>query len=279
MDKDIVVIIPAHDEEAYIGPCLQALLGQRGVRAHVIVSANACRDRTVEIVQGRAGAFAGKGHALVCLDSAEPGKVGALNRAEAAIPAALAGLPRAYLDADVLCDPDLLAQIVAALAESAPRYATGTIAVQRASDALTRAYARLWVRLPFVTAGAVGAGFFAVNAAGRGRWGAFPEIISDDTFVRVSFAPGERIEVPARYHWPMVEGLRALVRVRRRQNDGVQEVAALYPQLMANEGKPKLGRGQALRLFATEPAGFTLYALVQLAVRLRRARGTWERGR
>lgn len=277
---DIVVIVPANNEEAYIEPCLRALLAQEGgIRAHVIVSANACRDRTVEIAQGLEAAFAGMGHALICLDSDAPGKAAALNRAEAAIPEALAALPRAYLDADVLCDPDLLAQIVAVLSVDAPRYATGTIEVQRSGNAFTRSYARVWVRLPFVTAGAVGAGFFAVNATGRRRWDSFPQIISDDTFVRLNFAAHERIEVPARYHWPMVQGFSALVRVRRRQDDGVQEVAALYPQLMRNEGKPKLGRTEALRILVTDPVGFLTYLLVHVAVRLTRQRGTWDRGR
>lgn len=277
---DIVVIIPANNEEAYMAPCLRALLSQTGgVRAHVIVSANACRDRTVEIVQGLETAFAAKGHALVCLDSPMPGKAAALNRAETAIPDSLAALPRAYLDADVLCDPDLLAEIVEVLSVDVPRYATGTITVQRAKTVFTRAYARIWVRLPFVTAGAVGAGFFAVNAAGRRRWTGFPEIIADDTFVRVNFTPAERIEVPARYHWPMVEGAAALVRVRRRQDDGVREVATLHPHLMANEGKPRLGKVAALRIAATDPAGFAAYMLVHVAVRLTRQRGTWDRGR
>ena len=148
---------------------------------------------------------------------------------------------RAYLDADVICEPALLGQIRAALGGAAPAYATGRLAVARAESWVTRAYADLWTRLPFVTGGAVGAGFFAVNAAGRARWGGFPEIISDDTFVRLNFAPDERHEVAARYHWPMVEGWRNLVRVRRRQDAGVAEVYRLGRSSGRTRARRRLG--------------------------------------
>jgi hypothetical protein len=118
-----------------------------------------------------------------------------------------------------------------------------------------------------------------VNAAGRARWGAFPNIISDDTFVRLQFAPDERIEVTARYHWPMVEGFANLVRVRRRQDAGVDELRRLHPALFVNEAKARLTVPRLLAIAARVPAGFLVYALVHLAVRLRPATGDWTRGR
>lgn len=274
---DLTVIIPANNEAAWISPCLEALLAQdaQAGRVEVIVSANACTDATADLARAMAGAFRDRGWDLVVLDSPEPGKIGALNRAEAA---ARSG-ERAYLDADVLCDPALLGQIARALARSAPTYATGTLAVRRADSAITRAYANFWQRLPFVKGGAVGAGFFAVNRAGRARWSDFPAIISDDTFVRLNFSPDERVEVPARYHWPMVEGWANLVRVRRRQDAGVAEVYRLYPDLRRNEGKAGLPRAELLRLALLSPHGFAVYAGVALAVRRRKAGSDWSRGR
>lgn len=118
-----------------------------------------------------------------------------------------------------------------------------------------------------------------MNAAGRERWGRFPDIISDDTFVRLQFLPHERIETPARYHWPMVEGLSRLVRVRRRQDTGVEELRQLYPQIMDNEGKQPLRKSALIRLAAADPAGFAAYMTVHLAVRARRAGKEWSRGR
>ena len=272
------VVIAARNEEAYIDKCLQGLLAQHDVPAgpvEVIVAANACTDATVARARAHAPAFAARGWRLEVLDLAQGGKLGAIAAGEAAA----RGRALAYLDADVLCDPALLVQLAAALDVPAPRYATGTLAVARATSAITRAYARIWTRLPFVKGGAVGAGLFAMNRAGRARWENWPSIISDDTFARLHFAPGERIEVPARYHWPMVEGFSNLVRVRRRQDAGVSEIARLYPDLLSNEAKAPLTRSELLRLAVTDPLGFSVYLAVHVFVRLRPASSQWTRGR
>jgi glycosyltransferase involved in cell wall biosynthesis len=276
-DIDLSVIIPAHNEEGWIDRCLAALMAQKGAtgRVEILVVANACRDRTVAIAESYAPRAAARDWTLRVLELAQGGKILALNAGDAAA----RGAARPYLDADIACDPDMLAQLGAALTVKAPRYATGTLAVAPAKSWVTRAYASVWRRLPFVRSGAVGAGLFAVNAAGRARWGAFPPVISDDTFVRLSFAPDERIEVPARYHWPMVEGFANLVRVRRRQDAGVDELRRLYPALFANEGKTPLTTGDLLRLALRVPLGFLVYLSVHIAVRLRPPAADWTRGR
>lgn len=271
------VIIAARNEAAYIGPCLDALVAQQDVPGglQVVVAANACTDATVALARAHAPAFAARGWGLVVLDLAQGGKLGALAAGEDAA----TGRALAYLDADVICDPALMAQLATALATPGPRYATGTLAVTRAASRVTRAYARIWTRLPFVQGGAVGAGLFAMNRAGRARWGAWPNIISDDTFARLHFTPAERIEVPARYHWPMVEGLANLIRVRRRQDAGVREIARLYPDLPKNEAKAPLTHGHLVRLALTDPVGLATYLTVHVAVRLRPAASGWTRGR
>ena len=144
---------------------------------------------------------------------------------------------------------------------------------------MTRAYARFWQGLPFARSVAPGYGLFAVNKAGRARWAAFPAIISDDTFVRLQFQPGERVQVPGTYHWPMIEGFAALVRVRRRQDAGVAELETAYPGILAREGKAPLGRSGLLRLALADPVGFAVYAAVSLAVRARRGTAGFTRGR
>jgi glycosyltransferase involved in cell wall biosynthesis len=272
------VIIAARNEEAYIGRCLGALLAQDAEStgpAQVIVAANACTDATVALARAMIPAFAARGWTLAVLDLATGGKLGALAAAERAA----TGRSLVYLDADVVCDPGLLAQLDTALAVPLPRYATGRLAVSRAASAITRAYARIWTRLPFVEQGAVGAGLFAMNRAGRARWGDWPAIISDDTFARLHFTPTERVEVAARYHWPMVEGFANLVRVRRRQDAGVDEIRRLYPQLCDNEGKAPLSKGRLARLALTDPPGFAVYMAVHLAVRAKPATTDWTRGR
>ncbi|MGX9352170.1 glycosyltransferase [Shimia sp. W99] len=273
----ISIIIPANNEGAHIGACLEAVFASDGpARAQVIVVANGCNDETVTMAQAFLDAADARGWQLEVLDLPAMGKMGALNAGDAA---AAYGM-RAYLDADVLVDQALFGQIARALDTDAPRYASGRLRLAKARTWATRAYARIYTRVPFVTHGVPGAGLFAVNAAGRRRWDNFPAIISDDTFVRLSFAPGERIGVAAGYDWPLVEGFGNLVRVRRRQNAGVAEIESDHPALLKNDDKPSLGLRGLLGLALTDPFGFAVYAGVALIVKLTPGKGAgWERGR
>lgn len=267
------LVIPASNEERWIGRCLEAVAASDPVAGglDVIVVANGCRDRTAEVARGLASRLPG----LRVLELAQGSKPDALNAGDAAARGAL----RAYLDADCVLSKGVLAALASALARDEAVYAGATPVIPRARSWVTRTYARFWQRLPFNRAVAPGYGLYAVNAAGRARWGAFPQIISDDTFVRLQFVPGERVQVTATYDWPMVEGFAALVRVRRRQDAGVRELAELQPALMAREGKPRLGASGLISLALREPTGFAVYAAVTAAVRLRRGGRTFTRGR
>lgn len=265
------VLIPASNEQGYIARCLTALFAST-IRGQAIVIANGCRDATA--AHARAMADRSNGWTLTVLDLPQGGKPNALNAGDAAAIHPI----RAYLDADVVVSPPLMAELVAALAPPTPRYATGTARIPRPHSAVTRAYARFWQTLPFTQSVAPGFGLFATNAAGRTRWGDFPAIISDDTFVRLQFAPAERIQTPAPYDWPMIEGFPALTRVRRRQDAGVREIAQLYPGLLNREAKPRLTPARLAKLALSDPAGFAVYAAVSAATRLKRSQG-WTRGR
>ena len=271
---DMSVIIPSHNEEGYIGRCLDALLVQVALtlKVEVILMANACTDGTVRTAVAKKALFKARGWKLRVLQTRTPGKLNALNCADRAA----TGAVRVYLDADVVCAPLMLQQLNDALDVDAPRYASGKLQVAPAQSWVTRQYARFWQRLPFMQTPAVGAGLFAVNRAGRARWGAFPAIISDDTFVRLQFTPQERVEVKAAYLWPMVEGFANLVKVRRRQDAGVAEISRVYPGLLDREGK---ARPDYLRLCLADPVGFVVYVAVTLAVKRRKANDGWTRGR
>ncbi|MGR3761990.1 glycosyltransferase family 2 protein [Roseobacteraceae bacterium NS-SX3] len=278
MIERVSVLIPAHNEAAYISGCLGAVFASAplpgGAEREVLVLANGCSDDTA----ARARAVpVPDGWTLRVIELPEGGKLKALNAGDAAA----RGEVLIYLDADVAVEPGLIAQIAAALDTAAPRYASGTPEVAPARSGITRAYRRLWVRLPFVTEGVPGFGVFAVTRAGRQRWGAWPDIIADDTFARLQFSPDERVQVPARYRWPLVEGFRNLVRVRRRQNAGVAEIAEKFPELLPNDDKRRVGGRRLLRLMAADPAGFFAYALVALAVKsaLFASSSAWTRGR
>ena len=280
MSKPLVsVIIPAHDEASYIGNCLRALLASTpgAYRAEVVVVANACTDSTVMVAQGFAEAARAQGWAFAVIETETPGKLNALNLGETKA----RGDVLVYLDADVIVSRPLLGQLTEALKGQVPRYASGRPEVAPAQSGFTRAYARIWQRLPFVTQGVPGFGVFAMNMAGRARWGAWPEIISDDTFARLHFAPEERERVSASYSWPLVEGFINLAKVRKRQDDGVDEIAAYYPELLKNDEIKPPTTLEVLRFGLSDPLGLVSYLMVKLAVKsgLVETTAAWARGR
>jgi glycosyltransferase involved in cell wall biosynthesis len=274
------IIIPANNEEGYIAACLDALAATSPLpdtSVEIIVAANGCTDATVDIASSYEPIMAAQGWSLVVLDIPEGGKLNALNKADATAK----GADRAYLDADVVLSPGVLSELTSVLARDGAVYTSGKLTIAPAQTWVTRAYARVWQRVPFMTDCVPGAGLFAVNAEGRARWGAFPDIISDDTFIRLNFTPAERIGIAAPYTWPMVEGFSNLVKVRRRQDVGVDEVAEKYPELLQNDDKPEFGLSRLMRIVATDPIGFAVYASVAVAVKLgkKTAGSTWSRGR
>lgn len=274
LKPSLSVIIPASNEAGYIGACLTALFASGPIAGECIVVANGCRDATADVARNFAPRAQAAGWQLKVVDLAQGGKPNALNAGDQIAQSSL----RAYLDADVIVSPNLMAELIAALAGDAPLYATGTAQIPRAQSAVTRAYARFWQRLPFAQSPAPGYGLFATNAAGRARWGDFPAIISDDTFVRLQFEPHERVQVAATYQWPMIEGFAALTRVRRRQDAGVAEIDRLYAGLLAREAKAPLSKARLLALALRDPVGFATYAAISMAVRLKRGQD-WTRGR
>lgn len=273
------ILIPAHNEAEFVDACLGAVIASDPVAGavEIVVVANACTDDTAERARGHAPAAERRGWTLKVIECAIPGKLNALALGEAAQTAPIT----VYLDADVTVSPGLLRELIEVLDRPDAAYASGTPRVTAPASALSRAYGRFWSELPFVTTDVPGFGVFAVNRAGRQRWDAFPDIISDDTFVRLQFAPSERFKVDASYTWPLVKGLSNLVRVRRRQNQGVDEIARLFPDLRRNDTRHRPAPRQLAGRLLSDPAAFGAYALVNLLTRLpaRPATPRWARGR
>lgn len=281
----VSIIIPAHQEEHYIGACLAAVLAQDALGRdefafEAVVVANGCRDATAERARAWIAPAAARGLALRVLELETGGKAGALNAGDAAT----GGDLRVYLDADVLCSPGLLGRLVDALAGDAPRYASGALRAVSGASWASGCYARAWSRLPFVARDVSGCGLYAVNAAGRARWGAFPNIHSDDKFVRLQFAPAERVKVDAPYEWPVPQGFRNLVNVRRRWCEGNAELLRTYPELRGNQDAVGRMRDYG-RLLAGAPVSTMVFASV-FGLGLALAQGApptaevrWRRGR
>lgn len=278
MTPDVSILIPAHDEAAHLPACMRALLQSAPLPGgvEIIVIANGCRDDTAQIARSFTTEAEARGWRLTVLEVARGGKLNAWNVGEAQA----RGDVLIYLDADVQVTPPLIAELAAILATPAPRYASGRARVTTRDSWITRHYTRFWHTTPFMVHGVQGFGVFAMNRAGRARWGVWPEIISDDTFARLHFTPAERVAVQASYDWPMIEGFAPLVRVRRRQDIGVAEVARLYPELMANDD-PKNRTPPLWRRGLRDPLGLAVFAAVRTAIHLPilRSKERWVRGR
>lgn len=273
------IIIPANNEEGYIGTCLTHLLASEdpGGPVQVIVVANGCSDDTVGEAKAKSDEFSKRGWRLDVLDLPEGGKIRALNAGDRA---AIYDR-RIYLDADIVPTPPLISALAKELARSEPSFAGGTLMIPSPRSFISRRYSRFWLRLPFFAHHIHGCGVYAVNAAGRKRWREFPSVIADDGFARLQFELHEMHGAKAAYSWPITEGFANLVRVRRRQDEGSAEIRRLYPELAARAVPTAPSLGQKIGLALRDPIGFAVYSAVAIAVRLPvfKTQSRWYRGR
>ncbi len=202
------VVVAAHNEEAVIGACLDALAHQDlATEIEIVVSANGCTDKTADLAR-RPG--------VVVIDRPEPGKAAALNAGDAAA----TSFPRIYLDADMVIPPHGIRALTSRLSPSCLAAAPG-----RHFDTFdrpwgVRAYYAINERLPVFRNALFGRGVIALSETGRSRFGSFPEFMADDLFVDAQFTDSERavvddfvVDVAAPY--TTRDLVRRLVRVRR----------------------------------------------------------------
>jgi glycosyltransferase involved in cell wall biosynthesis len=176
------VVIPAHNEATTISRCLDALLaGFAPGELDVVVSCNGCTDATADIVRS-------SWPAVQVIEQTEASKPAALRAGDEA----LSVFPRIYLDADVVLPATSARQILEylqtgpALAVRPPtRYDT------KDAGAVVRSYYRARSRLFSLKRTMWGGGAYAVSAAGRARYDAYPEIIADDLSVDRWFSRSE----------------------------------------------------------------------------------------
>lgn len=190
-DRPVGVVMPAWNEERRLPDALGSLLAQRGVVLDVVVIANGCVDRSAAVARGWIADFERAGHRLRVIELAASSKMAAMNAGDAA----LRNFPRAYVDADVTLDPEALHAVAAALDGPGPLLAAPRIAFTVEPGGGTARIARLLERMPPFVDDVVGGGCYAVNAAGRGQWGAFPILLSDDSFVCSRFTRNQRVLV------------------------------------------------------------------------------------
>ena len=255
------IVIPCNNEELCIARCLLSVANQKGLpedhRIEVIVSANGCNDQTVEIAKNASAALKASGFQVRVIDLRRPGKANAINAAELVA----SWKPRLYLDADVILAPEMLAAQLPLLTSDKPVFSSGTVACASGNSFASQAYAEVWSRLPFVANGVPGVGLYGVSEKGRKRWGDFPEIQSDDRYVRLQFSPQERQKVAQTYSWPVPQGFWNLVQVRRRWIEGNIELFHRYPAMRKHDDK-KTGKSAMLKVFFQVPFDFQIFLLV-----------------
>lgn len=266
------LIIPAHNEEAVIARCLAAILDPAPAQpaCQIIVAANGCTDRTVEIARSIAP------QALV-LDLPVGSKTAAINAASTFA----AHYPRIVLDADVVCGYHSLAALAEALGTPGIMTAAPAIRIEtEASSGLIRAYYRAWLRQPYATAGKGGAGCYALSRAAIERVGDFPPIVGDDVWIHTRFPDEQKRYVTAdsagRAVFSVVRPPRTAreqIRVEARRRNGNAEVARAYPSpyfAHSNQG----GGVLATLRSGTSPFDVAVFAGIKLAAR---ALALWER--
>lgn len=212
----VSVVIAAHNEEAVIGECIDALLGQ-SPQPEIIVSANGCTDRTVEVAVGRG---------VVVIDRNEAGKAGALNAGDKVA----TSFPRIYLDADIVAPPGVVAALTRALESGALAAVPARRMATVGRPWPVRAYIAINTRLPAFREGLFGRGMIAVSRAGRARFHDFPAVVADDLYLDAQFGPDERtvlsdMAVVVEAPYTTRDLLARLARVRRG-NTQVRQVGA-----------------------------------------------------
>jgi len=274
----ISVVIAAHNEEDVLGRCLDALLqNARSRELDIAVVCNGCSDRTADVARGY-------GDRVALIETPVASKTAALNLGDARV----SGFPRFYVDADVVLPIASIRRIAASLLEQGALAASPVMDVDlQGSSVGVRAYYRIWKQLPYVRAGMIGVGVYALSGEGRGRFQEFPDVIADDGYVRMLFSSSERIHVddaPVRIYAPA--RVSDLTRIKTRSRLGRYQLRQRYPDLVARERTSKSYRG-ALWTIVIRPwlwPAATLYAVILVQTR-RRARSqlasvddyVWER--
>jgi len=225
----ISIVIPAHDEGLVIGRTLDALItGALPDQLDVVVVCNGCTDNTAAIARSF-------GTPVRVIETTLANKSHALNLGDLAARA----FPRVYVDADVV----VTLSTIRALVERLERGDVMAVAPRPYFDLTgcsgsVRAFYNIRCRLPSFNEGIGGSGVYALSEIGRRRFGDFPNLIADDTYVRVQFKREERETVSSAKSIVFApHTIKALVAIEARADFGTFELDRLCPELVANKGE------------------------------------------
>ena len=257
----ISIIVPAHNESTVIARTLKQWVSRPGSEElSIVVVCNGCSDETATIARSF-------GSTVRVIESDVASKTHALNIGDQIS----SGFPRIYVDADIVITLDAVRALAKRLERGdvlavAP---TPDIDLTGCSRAV-RLYFGIRSRLPSSRQGFGGSGVYALSETGRGRFAQFPDVIADDTYVRLQFKPEERETLgsvrstvfPART-------IRQLITVRSRAYAGNFELARRFPNLCMNKGESNdrtlIGLFKYNRLWP----GLLIYCYVNILARCR----------
>lgn len=270
----ISVVVPAHQEEAGIVRCLDALFANaRPTELEVVVVCNGCTDQTARL----ATAF---GRGVKVVETPVASKSGALNLGDGHV----AGFPRAYVDADVELTTSALRDLVDACRRPGVLAAVPVIRLDvTGRGLLVKAFTSVWTSLPFFQDGMASSGVYVLSREGRGRFGAFPDIMADDHFVLSGFDGTERRQVRSAHC--VVQAPRSLadvVRIKTRAFIAERQLQARGEQDTRQHGPRSSWLGVVARrprLWPAAPVYLLVNVVAEVRARWKYARGdySWER--
>ncbi|MCP3913716.1 MAG: glycosyltransferase [Actinomycetia bacterium] len=166
------VVIPAHNEEAVIGRCLDRIIDGAGLdEFEIVVVANGCSDATAEVARARSG--------VTVIELEQASKIAALNAGDQAA----SRFPRHFVDADLELDAHALRRVGEVLtADGVLMAAPRTVTNVDGRPWLVRAFYDIFGRLPYASGDHL-AGVYSLSEEARGLFDTFPEVLADDLFV------------------------------------------------------------------------------------------------
>lgn len=269
------VIIPAHNEEASIGRCLAALLGNaKPGEFEVIVICNGCQDDTA----GVARTF---GTIVRVIEIEIGSKVLAINLGNKAA----RFYPRLYLDADLEISTEAARKLLNSANDQSCLAAIGTMDTDISEVPwLLRQYYAVWKRNGYLKNGKFG-GAYALSRAGAECIGVLPPVINDDEYVRRRIpSAGVRVLPDCSFRAQMPRTIRDLIAVRTRIHRGnrqLRDLARSNDALLLNHST-----NQSLRSLITTASrrpdlwvGVATYLTVNMIakVKARRSMTGWGR--
>lgn len=270
----ISVIIPACNEATVIEQNLRSFLDKSQKRnLEIIVVCNGCTDNTANIVRNMSSHF-------IVIEIEEPSKTAALNIGDQYA----SFFPRFYLDADLKISIVDLYKVVAALKKpnilaAAPEFSFN---LEGVSWPVVKYY-RVWRNMPYFDVGRI-AGAFALSEEGRNRFDKFPDVISDDSYVRLHFSPTERVTVQeAKVTVNVPKRLKNLIKIKTRSHLGTFKLKREYPHLFNNENASpvlSLNRLLSANFLITEKIVYIYVSMIaKINSRLKNITGNkkWER--